>query len=142
MQDSYSASEEEALHRQVLRLGSQALEWLGRFGREQMTAEELTEALQGMGAQAMLVKYWSRLMGDPRLSPCLEVLQLLSSLETEFHYQLLRYGFTSLYEDYKELEQALARLRRSMRPDALGRARIIPDSVNTRFPKSFVSQGG
>lgn len=142
MQDSFSVSEEETLHRQVLRLGSLALEWLGRFGREQMTVEELAEALQGLGAQEMLAKHWSRLVEEPGLSPCLEVLQLLSSLETEFQFQLLRYGYTSFYEDYKELEQALARLRRSMLPDAPGKARFIESGPAVRSSTSTVSEGG
>jgi hypothetical protein len=143
MRDSFSVSEEETLHRQVLRLGSLALEWLGRFGREQMTVEELANALQGLGAQAMLAKHWSRLVEEPGLSPCLEVLQLLSSLETEFQFQLLRYGFTSFYDDYKELEQALARLRRSMLPDAPGKARFIEDGTAIgSSTTSTISEGG
>lgn len=142
MRDSFSISEEETLHRQVLRLGSLALEWLGKFGREQITVEELANALQGLGAQAVLAKYWSRLVEEPGLAPCMEVLQLLSSLETEFQFQLLRYGFTSFYDDYKELEQALARLRKSMLPDAPGKARPIEDGTAVRSSTSTVSEGG
>ncbi len=142
MREKLCASEEEALHRQVLQLGSRVLEWLRRFGCEQMTVEELEKALQGLGAQALLARYWSRLMEDPGLSACLEVLQLLSSLETEFRYQLLRYGVTSLYEDYTELEGALARLRRSMLPDASEGMRFVSGSAEARLTKSIISQGG
>lgn len=142
MRDSFSISEEETLHRQVLRLGSLALEWLGKFGREQITAEELANALQGLGAQAVLAKYWGRLVEEPGLAPCMEVLQLLSSLETEFQFQLLRYGFTSFYDDYKELEQALARLRKSMLSDAPGKAKLIEDGTAVRSSTSTISEGG
>ncbi len=82
MDAMHTASEEETLYRQVLRIGSQALEWLGKFGREQMALEELEQSITHLGAEALLAQYWSRLLQEPALAPCLEVLQLLSSLET------------------------------------------------------------
>lgn len=138
----YSASDEETLHRQVLRIGSQALEWLGKFGREQITLEELEQAITHLGAEALLAQNWSRLLQEPALAPCLEVLQLLSSLETELHYQVLRYGPTSLFEDYKELELALARLRRSMLPAESGPIQVVSQLKGTRSSPSNITQGG
>lgn len=136
----YSASEEETLYRQVLRIGSQALEWLGKFGREQMTLEALEQSLTHLGAEALLAQYWDRLLQEPALAPCLEVLQLLSSLETELHYQVLKYGPTSLFEDYKELELALARLRRSMLPAESGPVQVVSQLKSTL--SSNITQGG
>lgn len=136
----YSASEEETLYRQVLRIGSQALEWLGKFGREQITLEELEQAITHLGAEALLAQNWSRLLQEPALAPCLEVLQLLSSLETELHYQVLKYGPTSLFEDYKELELALVRLRRSMLPAESGPVRVVSQLKSTL--SSNITQGG
>ncbi len=101
----------EELTRQALAMGTQALDLLRRFGREQISADELVACLLELGARSTLAEYWDLLIGEPALAACFEVLQLLSTLESEIDYQLLRYGPTSLYEDYKELELAVRRLK-------------------------------
>lgn len=113
MGSRHSDLSEEVLYRQVLELGTRVFEWLGLFGREQMTLEELEKRLENVGAEEILAQNWGWLTEKPSHVPCLEVLQLLSSLEKEFHYQVSKYGFTSLFDDYKELESALAKLRQS-----------------------------
>lgn len=112
MHDCLSKEEKITLYWQVLQLGSQVLEWLERYGREQINLNELITYLKNLGARAILIKYWNNLVKEPGLAPCLEVLQLLSSLEEEIDFQLSSYGFNSLYEDYVELKQALTRLGR------------------------------
>lgn len=99
------------LTRQVLAMGTQALDLLRRFGREQISAEELVTRLPELGARSVLAEYWGLLIGEPAYAACFEVLQLLSTLESEIGYQLLHYGPTSLFEDFKELELAVKRLK-------------------------------
>jgi len=115
--DTAEASHEE-LNRRVLAMATQVLELLRSFGREQITANELVATLPEIAARSALAQHWERLTAEPALSPCFEVLQLLSSLESEADYQMLRYGPPSLHDDFRELSLAVARLRKAIQPGA------------------------
>ena len=104
----------EDLSRRVLAMGAKALELLSSFGREQISSDELVATLPELAAKATLAQYWEQLTVEPGLEACFEVLQLLSSLESEADYQMLRYGPTSLHEDFRELSQAIARLQKTI----------------------------
>ena len=106
----------EELNRRVMAMADQALELLRRFGREQISADELVAVLPELAAQATLAQYWQQLTEEPGLGACFEVLQLLSSLESEAGYQMLRYGPTSLHDDFRELSLAVARLQKTFQP--------------------------
>jgi hypothetical protein len=108
--DETSQVHTEALVNRALAIGTGALDLLRRFGLEQMSAEELIEQLPALGAGAALAEYWPQLTGDRDLAAGLAVLQLVSTLETEARYQLLRYGPTSLHEDFRELSLAVKRI--------------------------------
>jgi hypothetical protein len=60
-----------------------------------------------------MTRFWDVLTSDPESAPCFEVLQLLSSLESEMDYQIQRYGESSLWDDLTELESAVRRIRKS-----------------------------
>lgn len=115
---STAEASQEELNRRVLAMADQMLDLLRRFGREQISAEELVAALPEFAARATLAQHWERLTADPALGPCFEVLHLLSSLESEADYQMLRYGPPSLHEDFRELNLAVTRLRKTMQPGA------------------------
>ena len=104
------------LRSQALSMGLRTLDVLRRFGLNQVDEGEVLEWLSGLGAREALAERWSQLLADPESGACFETLQLLASLEGEARYQLLRYGPTSLFEDYKELERLVARLRKTAKP--------------------------
>jgi len=108
----------EDLSRRVLAMGTRALELLGSFGREQISPDELVATLPELAANATLAQYWEQLTVEPGLAACFEVLQLLSSLESEAGYQMQRYGPSSLHEDFRELSLAVARLQKTIQPAA------------------------
>ena len=114
--DTTTQASHEELNRRVLAMATQMLDLLRTFGREQITADELVAALPEFAAQATLAQYWQQLTEEPGLAACFEVLQLLSSLESEAGYQMLRYGPTSLHDDFRELTLAVARLQKTFQP--------------------------
>ena len=106
----------QELSKQVLAMGTQALDMLRGFGLDQISGEELVDRLPQLGAQAILAQHWVELSRQPAYAACFEVLHFLSSLESEIGYQLLRYGPTSIYEDFKELELAVMHLKKTLQP--------------------------
>lgn len=101
----------DELDRLVITVGEQALALFRQFTREQISAMELQARLRELEAGTIMARYWDVLTSDPESVPSFEVLQLLSSLEGEMEYQVQRYGESSLWDDLKELQLAMRRIR-------------------------------
>jgi len=104
----------DELNSQVLEMGTRALKLLRYFGLNQISEDELVTRLPELRARTMLLENWDLLASQHDYGPCLEVLLILSSLESEADHQIRTYGADSLHEDYGELQRAVARLQRSL----------------------------
>ncbi|MGQ9599189.1 MAG: hypothetical protein ACUVWZ_07200 [Anaerolineae bacterium] len=104
----------EDLNQRVLEIGRRALNLLRYYGLEQISTDELITRLPELGAQAVLARHWDLLAGNPAYAASFQVLQLVTTLEAEADYQIRTYGPDSLYEDFRELELAVGRLRKEV----------------------------
>jgi replicative superfamily II helicase len=103
----------EELNHLTTELGERALALFRQFTSEKASAIELQARLRELDTGPIMTRFWDVLTSDMESAPCFEVLQLLSSLESEMDYQIQRYGESSLWDDLTELESAVRRIRKS-----------------------------
>jgi len=103
----------------TIELGERALALFRQFTREQIAATELQTGLRQLDTASIMSRHWDVLTREPECVPCLEVLQLLTSLAGEMEHQVERYGESSLWDDLDELQGAVRRVKKlaSDRPD-------------------------
>lgn len=84
-------------------LGFQAMEVISEYGRQKIGIETLALRLKELSADKLLSQYWGMMVSDPKLAPCLEILQIIMTLAQDAEYQLCNYGTASFLEDLREL---------------------------------------
>ena len=92
-------------------VGEQALALLRAFIREQLPQAELQQSLRELNAGQVMARHWGVLTTDPARADGLGVLQLVNSLEDNIEGQVQCYGESSLWDDLKELQTGLRRIR-------------------------------
>ncbi len=91
-------------------LAAKAAEAINLFLSRRISLEQLISLIQQTGAGELLAECWGGLARRPDAAPCLEILQVIASLQDQAAYQVERYGANSLSEDREQLASALARL--------------------------------
>lgn len=92
------------------RVGLAAAGYLHQVAIETMPVEDLDRALNSLRAGDLTARLWDSLGTARHGMEAFSILQLVDSLAGDIDYQQIRYGFTSLMEDHKELVETMRRL--------------------------------
>ena len=102
--------EDREMVTEIIRTGVRAAILLRGVMLQKVNRETLAWGFEELDASSLMERYFPHLMERPNLVDLLNILHLVSSLESQWEFQVSEYGLDSLKDDLHEINFSLQQI--------------------------------
>jgi hypothetical protein len=102
--------EDREMVKEIIRAGVRAAVLLRGVMLQKVNRETLAWGFEELGASSLMAQYFPHLIDRPNLVDLLNILHLVSSLESQWEFQVSEYGLDSLKDDLQEINFSLQQI--------------------------------
>ena len=104
------SQEDQEMVKEIVRAGVRAAILLRGVMLQKVNRETLAWGFEELAATSLMEQYFPHLIDRPNLVDLLNILHLVSSLESQWEFQVSEYGLDSLKDDLHEINFSLQQI--------------------------------